>query len=108
MKKSGLIVLLLVFVMGLCGAADAAAKDILIVADQYDATTMDPIAHNDVPSSRAGYELYDTLIFLDNEGNVSPGLAESWEFLSGTEYKLNLRRGVKFHNGEELKAEDVQ
>ena len=108
MKKSGLIVLLFVFVMGLCGAADAAAKDILIVADQYDATTMDPIAHNDVPSSRACYELYDTLIFLDNEGNVSPGLAESWEFLSGTEYKFNLRKGVKFHNGEELKAEDVQ
>ena len=26
-----------------------AAKDVLVVADQYDATSMDPIAHNDVP-----------------------------------------------------------
>jgi len=84
------------------------AKDILIVADQYDATTMDPIGHNDVPSSRASYSLYDTLIFADNEGNISPGLAESWEFLSDTEYRFNLRRGVNFHNGDELKAEDVR
>ena len=107
MKKCGLVLLALTFVLGACGVASA-AKDTLVVADQYDATTMDPIAHNDVPSSRVCYELYDTLIFLDNEGNVSPGLAESWEFLSGTEYKFSLRKGVKFHNGDEVKAEDVQ
>ncbi|MDR2176047.1 MAG: ABC transporter substrate-binding protein [Synergistaceae bacterium] len=106
LKKCGLVLLAFAFLLG--GAGVAAAKDILIVADQYDATTMDPIAHNDVPSSRACYELYDTLVFVDNEGNVSPGLAESWEFLSGTEYKFNLRKGVKFHNGDEMKAEDVQ
>ncbi|MDY3868313.1 MAG: hypothetical protein SOZ52_02930 [Pyramidobacter sp.] len=34
-----------------CGAA--MAKDTLVVADQYDPTTMDPINHNDMPSSRA-------------------------------------------------------
>ncbi|MCL2009168.1 MAG: ABC transporter substrate-binding protein [Synergistaceae bacterium] len=84
------------------------AKDVLVVADQYDATSMDPIAHNDVPSSRAVYSLYDTLIFADDEGNIFPGLAESWELLSGTEYKFNLRKGVKFHNGDELNAEDVR
>jgi peptide/nickel transport system substrate-binding protein len=105
-KKFRLVLLVFAFVVGCAGVA--AAKDILVVADQYDATTMDPIAHNDVPSSRVCYELYDTLIFLDNEGNVSPGLAESWEFLSGTEYKFNLRKGVKFHNGDEMKAEDIQ
>jgi len=93
---------------GAVGGAPAAAKDLLVVADQYDATTMDPIGHNDVPSSRVAHSLYDTLIFADNEGNISPGLAESWEFLSSTEIQLNLRRGVKFHNGDEMKAEDVR
>jgi peptide/nickel transport system substrate-binding protein len=92
----------------LCLTTAASAKDTLVVADQYDATTMDPIAHNDVPSSRACYSIYDTLIFLDGEGKVHPGLAEKWEFLSGTAYKFYLRKGVKFHNGEELKAEDVR
>jgi len=81
----------------------------LIVADQYDATTMDPIAHNDLPSGRACSSLYDTLVFLDPvERQIVPGLAESWEFLSGTAYRFNLRRGVKFHNGDEMKAEDVR
>ncbi|MDR1376517.1 MAG: ABC transporter substrate-binding protein [Synergistaceae bacterium] len=106
MKRYGLILWVLVFVLECAGTV--LAKDNLIVVDQYDATTLDPIAHNDVPSSRACYEIYDTLVFFDNEGKVSPGLAESWEFLSGTDYKFNLRKGVKFHNGEELKAADVQ
>jgi len=106
MSRRGLV--WLVFALVLVWSCAAAASDTLIVADQYDATTMDPIGHNDVPSSRAVYSLYDTLIFADNEGNISPGLAESWEFLSGTEYKFNLRKGVKFHNGDEMKAVDIQ
>jgi peptide/nickel transport system substrate-binding protein len=106
MKKYCVLVIF-AFVAAMCGTA--AAKDALIVADQYDATTMDPIAHNDLPSGRACSSIYDTLVFLDLEtGTIVPGLAESWEFLSGTAYKFNLRKGVKFHNGEEMKAEDVQ
>jgi peptide/nickel transport system substrate-binding protein len=108
MKKSGLVLLVFALVAGLCGVAGAAVKDTLVVVDQYDATTMDPIGHNDVPSSRACYSIYDTLIFLDEGGNVLPGLAEKWENLSPTEIKFYLRKGVKFHNGDEMKAEDVQ
>ncbi|MDR1978581.1 MAG: ABC transporter substrate-binding protein [Synergistaceae bacterium] len=94
-------------VFGMCGAA--AARDTLRVADQYDVTTMDPIAHNDLSSGRACSSLYDTLVFLDPVSeSIVPGLAESWEFLSGTAYKFNLRRGVKFHNGEEMSAADVK
>ena len=107
MKKRAVFALA-ALVLGLAAATAFAAKDRLIVADQYDATTMDPIGHNDVPSSRACFEVYDTLIFRDRENNLVPGLAESWEFLSPTEYKFNLRKGVKFHNGEELKASDVR
>ena len=107
MKKSTILALA-ALVLGVAASTAFAAKDRLIVADQYDATTMDPIGHNDVPSSRCCFELYDTLIFRDSDGTLVPGLAESWEFLSPTEYKFNLRKGVKFHNGEELKASDVR
>jgi peptide/nickel transport system substrate-binding protein len=94
-------------VLSFCVPAQA-ARDRLIVADQYDAMTMDPIAQNDLPSTRACFSVYDTLIFIDADGNVLPGLAESWEFLSDTQYKMTLRKGVLFHNGEEMKAEDVK
>ncbi len=107
MKKSAFLLLISLAMLSVCGIAWA-AKDTLIVADQYDATTMDPIRHNDMPSSRACYCLYDTLIFLNPDGTVRPGLAESWEFLSDTAYKMNLRKDVVFHNGEKMTAEDVK
>ncbi len=35
-------------------------------------------------------------------------LAESFEMVDDKNYKFKLREGVKFHNGEELKASDVK
>lgn len=105
-KKIISALFIFLFVFAACGVA--AAKDTLVVADQYDATTMDPIAHNDMPSSRACYSIYDTLIFIGDDGKTKPGLAVSWEFLSDTQYKMNLRKDVKFHNGETMTAADVK
>lgn len=107
MKKVLLAVLFVSFlVFPACGLA--AVKDTLVIVDQYDATTMDPIAHNDMPSARANAAVYDTLIFIGEDGKTTPGLATSWKFLSDTEYEITLRKGVRFHNGEEMKAADVQ
>ena len=36
-----------------------------------------------------------------------PVLAERWEILDDQTYKFYLKKGVKFHNGDELTAEDV-
>ena len=130
MKKNNLVLLLVVLVLAIGGfmyfksqeqpmapmepaapekqPAAKEQRDTLVVADQYDATTFDPVRHNDYPSSRACHQVYDTLIFLNDDGTFRPGLAEKWEFVSDTAYKMYLRKGVKFHNGEELKAEDVK
>lgn len=130
MKKNNLVLLLVVLVLAVGGfmyfksqeqpmapmepaapekqPAAKEQRDTLVVADQYDATTFDPVRHNDYPSSRACHQVYDTLIFLNDDGTFRPGLAEKWEFVSDTAYKMYLRKGVKFHNGEELKAEDVK
>lgn len=108
MKRSRIFAVLAVVLCSVLFCGAAMAKDTLIVADQYDPTTMDPVGHNDMPSSRACFELYDTLVFMGPDGKLVPGLAEKWEFPSPTEYKFYLRKGVKFHNGDEMKAEDVQ
>lgn len=53
-------------------------------------------------------QLYDSLVFLDKEGEIQPALAESWEVSEdGTEYTFYLRQGVTFHNGEPFTADDV-
>jgi peptide/nickel transport system substrate-binding protein len=101
-KKSRVYLIVLIAVtLGAMFCTAAMAKDTLIVADQYDAHTMDP-ASNSMPTARACYSIYDTLVFIRDGGEVVPGLAESWEFLSGTAYKFSLRKGVKFHNGDEI------
>lgn len=53
--------------------------------------------------------VYDCLTFLEPDGSISPGLAESWELSEdGLCYTFHLRRGVLFHNGAEMTAEDVK
>jgi len=53
--------------------------------------------------------VYETLFSYDGNNNIKPFLAESFEFSDGGKLlTLNLRKGVKFHNGEEMTAEDVK
>ncbi len=54
------------------------------------------------------YQVYECLVRVDDAGEVVPVLATDWTVDdSGTVYTFNLRQGVKFHNGEEMKASDV-
>ena len=89
-------------------AVPALAKDTLVVANIYDARTLDPIVQNEVATSGMCLHIYDTLIGLDQETNLVPMLAEKWERIDDVTYKFFLRQGVKFHNGEPFTAADVK
>src|SRR3989454_9554828 len=52
--------------------------------------------------------IYENLIWVDESLEAKPELAERWEQRSPTEYVFRLRRGVRFHGGKELDAEDVE
>lgn len=53
--------------------------------------------------------LFDPLLGLDGRGRLQPHLAEAWETSrEGKVLTFKLRRGVKFHNGQEMTAEDVK
>ncbi|MFW8608068.1 ABC transporter substrate-binding protein [Rhizobium beringeri] len=53
--------------------------------------------------------LWESLIGLDWLGNLSavPSLAAEWRRIDDKTVELKLRQGVKFHNGDEMTAEDV-
>jgi len=56
------------------------------------------------------YLIYDTLILRDpfsEEVKFLPGLAESWKQTKPKVWELQLRQGVKFHDGTTMTAEDV-
>lgn len=51
--------------------------------------------------------VYETLLTTDESFALQPGLAESWEEVSPTEYLFTLRDNAAFSNGRKVVAEDV-
>lgn len=83
-------------------------RDIIRIALVANPTTLDPYNTTDSPASRVNVNIHETLVKRDADMNLIPGLAESWEIVDETTYRFKIREGVKFHNGEELKASDVK
>lgn len=53
--------------------------------------------------------VYDCLLRLEGDGSISPALAEKYDLSDdGLCYTFHLLKGVKFHNGQEMTAEDVK
>lgn len=88
--------------------SDDGAKDTLIVAIPESPTYMDPMVQASIGTYRVTTQMFDRLVMMDNDMNLVPGLAESWEVIDDTTTVFHLRQGVKFHNGEEMTSEDVK
>ncbi|SCX89769.1 glutathione ABC transporter substrate-binding protein [Alkaliphilus peptidifermentans] len=89
-------------------AGDVTVKDTLIVAQGGDPASLDPHATNDQPSARVMKHIYNTLVTQNQQMEVVPALAESWEVIDDLTYEFKLRQDVKFHNGEDFTANDVK
>jgi peptide/nickel transport system substrate-binding protein len=83
------------------------SKDHLIVALPTDPGNFDPNNNNIQMVQAMKKQIYETLIYRDYSGKLQPQLAESWEYQNDNTIIFHIRKGVKFHNGEELKASDV-
>jgi glutathione transport system substrate-binding protein len=90
---------------------DAQAQpNTLIIGQPTDADSLDPHKVTAVIAVERIYNLYDTLVNLDFDmETITPGLAESWRVSpDGKNYTFTLKRGVKFHSGKSLTAQDVK
>ncbi|MEY8840778.1 ABC transporter substrate-binding protein [Cribrihabitans sp. XS_ASV171] len=88
-------------------AGAAWAEKSLTIGLTADATHMDPQAGEELSSNIMFYHIYDPLVRRTPELTFEPGLAESWELVDDTTWRFKLREGVKFHDGDTLKASDV-
>lgn len=52
-------------------------------------------------------QVSDPIVYIDEEGQIKPALATSLEQLEPTLWKFQLRKGVKFHNGEPFDAQSM-
>ena len=59
--------------------------------------------------SRSFPMIFSPLIELDRQGDLAPvpGLATSWKRIDERTVELKLRKGARFHNGDEVTADDV-
>ena len=62
----------------------------------------------DVYSNYVSSQIHETLFQIDYDMKLVPLLAEKLEQPNDTTYLITLEKGVKFHNGEELTADDVK
>ncbi|WP_048648195.1 ABC transporter substrate-binding protein [Nitratireductor soli] len=90
-------------------AMPALAVEITVGASNI-APYLDPGRDHSNVGSQFYYNSFDTLIAKNLDSDKTewlPGLAVSWELVEPTVMELKLREGVKFHNGEDLTADDV-
>lgn len=92
-------------------AADPKYGGTLTIADIHSPALLDPHKDGSYQSSVMTLPvIYECLLNIDptQDDKLIPGLASSWEVKNPTEFVFTLRKGVKFHNGREMVAEDVK
>lgn len=95
-------------ILGSMNAAAETTQDTLTLAMGSDATNMDPAAVCNVYSSMVHQQIFDRVMDVAEDGTVTPKVAESFEVSDdGLSYTFHIRQGIKFHNGDDLTAEDV-
>ncbi|MGD9124712.1 MAG: ABC transporter substrate-binding protein [Desulfarculaceae bacterium] len=110
-KSTFLFVLALVAMLGfMVSPALAGPKKggTLVVGGVVDLVGLDPHKVRAESSVRWLNCIYERLVEMDEKSNPMPGLAKSWTISKdGLTYTFKLRKGVKFHNGREMTADDV-
>ena len=123
-KKLGLFIVLGILALLVVGCSNSSTEDDkettestsdlgytggdLHVALNTQTPTLDPHLGNGIATRDAARPIFETLVTLNENYEVKPMLAERFEQSDdGLVFTFYLREGVKFHNGKEMKAEDV-
>ncbi len=87
---------------------DKRSESTLKVAYQVQPPSFDPHFTNATATRDTSRNVFETLLSFDEKYEVKPVLAESYEeSKDGKIITFHLRKGVKFHNGNEMVADDV-
>lgn len=71
--------------------------------------SLDPHVYTGSSWKVLNHTIYGTLLTYDKKGQLVPGLAASWQASADAKsYTFALRKGVKFHKGQEFGAKDVK
>jgi len=107
-----IVVAMLCAVLLLAGAGGetrAQSPGRLIVQSQTEPPGLDMTATPATATSGiVFYNVQESLVKVDRHGKLVPSLAERWHTADNRNYTFFLQKGVRFHNGREMKAADVK
>jgi len=108
MRRLAVLLVVLVSLLAV-GPLAAQAPNRLIVQSQTEPPGLDMTA---TPATATSgiifYNVQEGLVKVDRHGKLVPWLAERWHTADNRNYTFFLKKGVRFHNGRELKAADVK
>lgn len=108
-SSSRILILVLVASLLLVGSMGALAQDEKVtVAVDAPPRTMDPHGSDADSNLSVMSNFFEGLLQRNTKGELLPGLATSWERVDRLTWRFELRKGVKFHNGNEFTWEDVK
>jgi len=90
------------------GSSQTPARTDLTYGLTGDPQSLDPAKSTDQMSRAVWTQMYETIARRKSDGTYEKRVAESWEMSpDGSEVTIKLKKGIKFHDGSELTAEDV-
>jgi peptide/nickel transport system substrate-binding protein len=109
MRRTVVVLVLAALTLGMVAATAAQAPRALVVQTGTEPPGLDLTA---TPASATAavvlYNVQECLVKVDESGRIAPWLAERWNTTDNRNYTFFLKKGVRFHNGRELKAADVK
>jgi peptide/nickel transport system substrate-binding protein len=88
--------------------AFAAEQSTAVLGIDSDPPTLNPALSTDYATGDVGAKVMEGLVWLDRNYDPKPSLATEWSFApDGKSYRFTLRRGVKWHDGQDFTADDV-
>ena len=83
-----------------------AAEQVLVRANDAEAATLDPAKAEGMPEMHILRDLFEGLVIQDRDGNIVPGVAQSWETKDNQTFVFHLRKDAKWSNGDPVTADD--
>jgi peptide/nickel transport system substrate-binding protein len=109
MLISRIAAVLLLLVLAPLPAAAAAPEGRVVIAQGVDPTTLDMMHQQEQPASNVGAQIFESLVERGQDLKIVPALAAQMpKLVAPTAWEIKLRRGVKFHNGEDFNADSVK
>src|SRR6056297_136657 len=107
------LLLMAVVVTGLAFAtgvqeAGQVDRDTLTIGMGAEPESLDPVNMTSAPAATVGEHVVERLIYMEEDGSLTPMLATSWDANdASTVWTFEIREGAEFHDGEPLNAEAV-